>query len=461
MKKVSLKVPKKIKEVIETSDYKRKDDLYTIIDLIYRRQSTFTSRFYSKYLYVNIPIKYFKQFISKNEFINNCMEYLEDNGIIEINGSYSAGRFPRSYRISSEYLSTPIMVELKDKTINKKYNAYRESLRAGRVKNNQETKKKYLKEFQLDYDAAYEATIVYSAEELKKLAIELGVHLTREDLIKFFKEEELGVETLIMINNVLAKNTKFYTIINNLNYHQHLINNINNSFLYFKRNETNGRLDSNLSNLPTYLRKFIKTDKELYHIDISNSQPYFLYCTLKGDLSVSKEELERYGMLVTEGKIYEYYATEWNKVNDKKINREQAKKSFFRILFSKVTSYQKEKEVFAKSFPTIMEWVNEKNEITNNVVAIEMSSKESFTILDVIKPKLIKDGINTYTIHDSFICFKEEVDVVVNTVKSTLEEMYNEIPTLHINKLIDEVEEEIDYSSNDDYDYGDLDMFIK
>jgi len=165
--------------------------------------------------------------------------------------------------------------------------------------------------------------------------------------------------------------------------------------------------------------------------------------------------------LVTEGKIYEYYATEWNKVNDKKINREQAKKSFFRILFSKVTSYQKEKEVFAKSFPTIMEWVNEKNEITNNVVAIEMSSKESITILDVIKIKLIKNCINNYTIHESFICFKEEVDVVVNTVKSTLEEMYNEIPTLHINKLIDEVEEEIDYSSNDDYDYGDLDTFIK
>ncbi len=460
MKPLNVKIPNNLITLVESSDFKRKDDIYTIVDLIYRRQSTFRRKSFNKFLFVNISTSYFKKFISKNEFIKDVIDFLNDNNVLDVNETYSSGRFPRSYRLNTNYLGKTSYITIKDKTINKKYNIYREELRKGKVKNNQKTKTKYLKEFNLDYDAAIEATYQHSAKAINKLCISKGAYLTVEDIISFLKGNG-SFETTMIVNKYLIKEKDFYKNLNILNLHQHLVDNIKNSFLYFKRNATNGRLDSNLSNLPTYLRKFIITDKEFFHIDISNSQPYFLYCTIKDEIKTSNEEINKYGKLVTEGQIYEFYASKWNAKYDRKINRNQAKKYFFCILFSKTSSYQKQKDIFREEFPNIMGWIDMKNSISNNVVSIEMTNKESFTILDVIKPKLIKLGINSYTIHDSFLCYKEEVDTIVNIINETLLEMYNTKPKLHINNLLEEeeVEEEID-EIDDTYDYGDINEFL-
>tara|TARA_R110002050_G_C8961991_1_gene514469 strand:- start:165 stop:1562 length:1398 start_codon:yes stop_codon:yes gene_type:complete len=458
LKNTEIRVPSRVVELINQSDYKRKDELFVIIDLIYRRQSTFKTKAYSHYLYINISQEFLSKFIPKNN-IKSGLIHLMSRNILDVNTSYNPGSFPKSYRINKSLLDNPIKVTITSSIINKKYNVYRESLRVGKVKNNEKTKTKYLKEFNIDYTAAIEATYQEVSNNISDLAISKGVYLSNSNIISFLKGEGSS-EVLTIIKEVLIKESGFFSELNRLNIHQHLVENINNNFLYFKRNASNGRLDSNLSTLPGYLRKFVKTDKELFHIDVCNSQPYFLYCTLKNDISVSNEDLEKYGELVTEGKIYDFYAAKWNSTAKVIIDRKTAKDHFFKILFSKVTSYSKYKDVFRAEFPTIMEWVDRKNSVHNNTVANEMTLKESFTILDVIKPKLSKLKIEPYTIHDSFLCNEDEVDTIISVINDTLDEMYGSIPKLHIDNLLelttDDVEE---FDVEDNYDYGDIELF--
>ena len=297
--------------------------------------------------------------------------------------------------------------------------------------------------------------------ELSKLAMNLGYFINKDIMINFIKGDKINSDYLIIINTVLSESPRFYSILNALHSHQHAVMNVKNSFLYFKRNTTNGRLDSNLSNLPSYLRKFIVTDKELIHIDIANSQPYFLYTTLMGQIGLNEDEVERYGNLVCNGQVYEFYASKWNAANDRKIDRAKSKIYFFQILFSKPTSYQSQKDIFRNEFPTIMEWIDMKNEKCNSTVANLMANKESFTILDVIKPKLSKLDIEPYTIHDSFICNDEESPIVIKVINETLKDMFNHKPMLHVENLLDEKIMTNEYEEVDeDYDYGDIDFLF-
>ena len=169
-------------------------------------------------------------------------------------------------------------------------------------------------------------------------------------------------------------------------------------FRYFKRNSTNQRLDTNLTNLKSELRQFIK--KDYISIDLANSQPFFLNILLNhikdnifnintkdiplcsGLLGIDivkwfgkqqfntlskihhnepffkNGELLKFQETVVTGRFYDELISS---LDDETLSRDEVKEILFAILFSrneifkdykKIKPYSKEKRLFAKVFPS-------------------------------------------------------------------------------------------------------------
>ena len=231
--------------------------------------------------------------------------------------------------------------------------------------------------------------------------------------------------------------------------HRYMVHNmrldaINDGFLFFKRNNTNGRLDSNLTSLPSYLRPYIISNEKLVSLDIKNSQPFFLYALIKDNPAINPEELKLYGELVISG-LYEEMANKYLELYGYVRTREQMKSLIYRIFFSKVESFPKQKAFFASMFPSIMAYINQTNAVDNSALAIKLQKMESNAVLDIVMPLLQEEGIIPFTIHDSFICVESEAERIREVFVTKLTEMFGVAPTLHMDYVVPEMEvEEMD-----------------
>ncbi len=227
---------------------------------------------------------------------------------------------------------------------------------------------------------------------------------------------------------------------------------------YFKRNKTNYRLDTNLTNLKSELRKFIKGD--YVEIDLSNSQPFFLGLILKyysrkktskiffRDLidikgntntkhdplvniylndyqqrkvkrleslltkgyrvfstchqkqvnGVFGEQLKRYFELTGKGIFYEEVFKQLGLKN-----RSEAKEIMFQILFSKNEHFEQNKKKFTEIFPLVESFTSEFKSRDHTQLAILLQTLESFVFIDIVSALLFENGITPLTVHDSVI----------------------------------------------------------
>lgn len=443
-------IPTLVLETIQNLDYERKDDLYCIIDMIYRKSQYYKTPLQKMYGYVEIPNKVFKTLISGSDNLSNAIKFLKEEGIIDINEHYYVGTFAKGYKISSDLLSKKMTIVVKDKNINKRIEKLEKEKKSWTEKRLEFSKSNYYKNFKIDYEAADAFITKQAIQSIKLLCINSNIQFTDDEIESIVKCNGNYKRLRAML--MLTKRKELNNILNRTVNYQFKIMAIRDNYLYFKRNETNQRLDTNLTNLPSSLRQFIVSNETLYNIDFKNSQPYFLYCLLKNEIVFDKEELERYGKLVVEGKFYEYLAVEWQKETGDRIERAQVKSMLFKIFFSKVKSYQKIKTFFGGLFPNLMEYINDANEKSNAIIANRLSTIESTTIISVILPELGEFGIKPFTIHDSFVCKESEVEKIIQVVKDRTKSMYGISPNLHCKTLLeDSVEDE-----DTDFDFDDL-----
>lgn len=444
-------VPKLVLETINTLEYSRKDDLFCIIDMIYRKSQYYKTPLQKMYGYIEIPNKVFQTVIARPEYLSSALKFLKEEHIIDVNEHYSVGTFSKGYKINSDLLSKKMTVLINDKNINKRIEKLEKEKRSWNEKKLEFSKSNYYKNFKIDYEAANAFIINQAQKEIKLLCINANIKCTDEDIKSIITCT--GDYKKFRAQLMLLKRKELNNILNRFINYQFKIMAIRDNYLYFKRNETNQRLDTNLTNLPSVLRQFIVSNETLYNIDFKNSQPYFLYCLLKHEIGFDKKELERYGKLVVEGNFYEYLAEEWKKQTGDKIERVKVKSMLFKIFFSKVQSFQKIKNFFGGLFPGIMEYINDANKVSNAIIANRLSTIESNTIISVILPELGESGIKPFTIHDSFVCKESEVEKIIEVVKNRTMSMYGISPNLHVKTLIqDSMENEID----DDFDFDDL-----
>jgi len=247
-------------------------------------------------------------------------------------------------------------------------------------------------------------------------------------------------------------------------------------FRYFKRNKTNKRLDTNLTNLKTELRYFIKGD--YVNIDLKNSQPFFLSqlilniiqtirglplcCYLDGKKISSSfgikalqkillihqnskksnmVNLRKFSNSVIKGTLYEDFVSYY----PESIKRDRAKEIMFMVLFSQNTSdrkyrsfipYEKEKIIFAEVFPFVYEVVKMlKPKKKHSLLAISLQRLESYIFIDLVAKRLVEDGIIPITIHDSVIVKATDEVKALEIMKNIFLANFGVIPTFKVEEL--------------------------
>lgn len=437
-------VPILIKQRLDELDYTRKDNLYTIIDLINRKEIYFKSDLQRNYGYSEICLAQFKELLPTSNYLNEDLNFLIDEGLIMRNEYFTWGYKSKAYKIPSEYLGKAIGVKIQNENINKRIAKQIEKYKRIKVKSLEFAKSQYFKNFKVDIEGAHKAILEKAINEISDLCVSLNFPLHKihiKEIIEcspnskktrhFITEQKDGKELLNILHRYMVYTTR--------------INAINDGFLFFKRNKTNGRLDTNLTSLPSFLRQFIISDEPLMNIDIKNSQPYFLYVLLKNKSELEQSELEKYKELTVSGELYDFLKVEFNRIYKKDWTREQMKIMLFKIFYSKTTSFFIYKQFFSQYFPTIMEYISNTNTKQHNTLAVQLQTIESFTVLDIIMPLLGANGIRPYTIHDSFVCKQSESDNIMETINNKFVELYGVAPSMHKDyiSLIDDDDDDL------------------
>ena len=279
-------------------------------------------------------------------------------------------------------------------------------------------------------------------KELKHLGLTVGLILTDSDALNILEKlRESLTNRMKLVNSKQAH--QYHNILHRYMLYNIRINAINDGFLFFKRNETNGRLDSNLTSLPSFLRPYLISTERLMYLDIKNSQPFFLYTLLKNRPEIDKEELEIYAELVLNGTLYEYLISEYRKLTGNDRNRKQMKLILCKIFYSRNESFQAYKSFFASLFPTIMQYIIDTNAKEHKTLAIQLQTMESFTVLDKVMVVLQSKSIKPFTIHDGFICKESQAVTIKAVFNQQVQELYGVAPSLHCD-YIDKPEEEDD-----------------
>lgn len=292
-----------------------------------------------------------------------------------------------------------------------------------------------------------------------------------EPHLKLMKEEFMNVEldyekaTEWVLNNATdSQKLNYLTSLNHLE---------DSRFRYFKRNKTNRRLDTNLTNFKSDLRQFIKGD--YVSIDLKNSQLFLLAilqdsiiykrdtlcCYLHTDrllktfgikkiraISKIHQKQEKARMVnfrmffnaVKNGVLYEEFIELFKGV----ITRKEVKKLMFKILFSrneyysrykKIIPYESDKRLFRSVYPSVADAVKALKEKDHTKLPIYLQRLESYLFIDCIAKELVRNGIIPLTIHDSVIVRECDQEKAMEIVKRVFKKELGAVPSFKITKL--------------------------
>lgn len=265
-------------------------------------------------------------------------------------------------------------------------------------------------------------------------------------------------------NSVSSKQISYLTSVNHIE---------DKRFRYFKRNSTNGRVDTNLTNLKSDLRQFIIGD--FVSIDVKNSQPFLLGLVLDNIIN-NRDTLCCY---LEEGKLKETFGIKsiqkillfhQNQEKSKMVNllafydsvlegtlyddfinsfqgeftREDVKKIMFKVLFSrnqihcnykKIIPYEKEKNIFASVYPFVYEAVKILKTKDHRLLPIYLQQLESYLFIDCIAKELVNNGIIPLTIHDSVIVKEEHKLKTLHIINRVFMDQIGVKPSFDIKNL--------------------------
>lgn len=304
--------------------------------------------------------------------------------------------------------------------------------------------------------------------------------LTKQETFKLMKRTYIEFMDGIDTNAILAQVNTEESVGHRLRLAKEVFS-IRNKNYYFKRNTTNQRLDSNLTNLRREY-KFYHKRSDLSVIDIKNSQPFLLYILLKNsqrnamhldrdidnvnidinninhgdeDLPiyiyyhnlresglnsydtqnfkcgnfVDSKELELYGRLVKTGAFYDHLKESF------KTDREGVKDIMMKVLYSKNNHYGDLKAIFRKEFSTIDGFIREfKDRYGYETFAIHLQTIESTCVLDVICRVMAARGIVPVTIHDSWIVPTKREEESISIIKECFGQ---DSPTFSVERFVD------------------------
>ncbi len=198
--------------------------------------------------------------------------------------------------------------------------------------------------------------------------------------------------------------------------------------IYFKRNKTNERIDTNLTNLSSDLRQFIVGYEDMVYLDLKNAQPVLFNIILKEHLINAtedlKKEIDQYFKNTINGNWYEHLQELYN------TTREESKNLWMKIAYSKNKSYKDDKKVFKDAYPNIYKIIESYKTKDHSDLAIKLQKIESDIFIDKICRKLVEKEIIPFTIHDAVIVKKEHKEITLKIMESVFKDALGELPSI-------------------------------
>ena len=423
-------------------------------------------KFFNEYL--EIPSAYW---MKVNPNYHKPMKELVRQGIVERNDSYKVGSDSergrcKAYRLNNDlidkkYKTVEIeinidnIIEQEDSRLTKKTKTILRKLKIDKVKC-----KHFIKEASTFDNVRKRLKI---DDEISELELSNEVWIWRQERERYEKEykEREKIKTYVKTNglNMIKDGRKLYLadkdeyIKSKSDYietsYTIQLNELSIGNYFAKRNDTNIRLDTNLTNLPSALIYYITLEREeLINIDLSNSQLIILSYLIKTNqldkyitqnvesklapvyMSVNKvgikhnirpkylnyKTLRNFVEFTENGTIYNYISDKLG-FND----RDRAKKAMFEILFSSHKYRSTAKTAFGQLFPVLKFITDEyKKEHGKNQLAILLQKTESRIFIDGILTKLLQEGFKVLTKHDSVLCKKSDAKAVYEFVSEFL-----------------------------------------
>lgn len=216
-----------------------------------------------------------------------------------------------------------------------------------------------------------------------------------------------------------------------------------NDKLYFSSVDDKGnRLHTNLTVLPTPIRQFLTIDNRvLWQSDLANSQPVFLYTLLKKSNTIDLEELEKYKLIVSSGKFYEYMAEKAD-FRDLDLTNYEDRSKFKKTIFGGVLFDKNRKTLsrweilFQAEFPSIFEFIREFKKNDYRSLAVALQKEESSFIFKTVEKidKELNHPIIT-TIHDCIVSDESHIKEIKKIMEREFIILYSILPTIKIEIL--------------------------
>jgi hypothetical protein len=196
-----------------------------------------------------------------------------------------------------------------------------------------------------------------------------------------------------------------------LMYYTNSIERLKNGCYSVKRNDTNNRLDTNLTNMASVLVDEICRQNNLVQIDLSNSQFTLLSTELEKHLSTG--DFKRFQALTASGNLYANIANSIGLKNDK-----NGKTLMFEIMFSSYRNNSIFKKKIKLLFPSVVGWIDQyKKKHGDAEFSVMLQRKESELFVDKIFERIKKAKMLCFSKHDSMIIRNDDLDGVVKIMQ--------------------------------------------
>lgn len=403
------------------------------------------------------------------------LQWSVDTGLLETDNHYIPNEKCRGYRWAGKYATEYKVqrVELYGKKFQK----------AAKSNIDKQTRLQYphLWRFYKDLEVNLEPVDEIIEKRRPKTMEDVKEKMLKETKYKGLTEEDFKKEQ----NHILLEREIHW---------KNALENLDEGFLCFKKDETVGRLHTNVSGLKRELRPLLSYKGErLIGCDMKNSQPALSVALLdpecwdkinlkKRILTHNKElrqskfhttqfnqvpdvlddlwqgvvskDVEDYRAAALNGGMYELMMDRYEKITDKSIDRDTIKTRYLSILFSP-TYFNEQDKVYIqlrKEFPTvfqIFEWVNtgykkfkngvngkmkRKPDEQSSALALLLQQLEAELILDNIVPLIKKQApdVPLFTIHDSIVTTVGNEDLVKECMEQGSKQFLGFSPVIEI-----------------------------
>lgn len=258
----------------------------------------------------------------------------------------------------------------------------------------------YKKHLKIDYDGALNHSII-------RYNMELEASRTEQEKVSAYKRYSSRISSINGIYNGSL-----------------------NKSLRFSRNDTNRRLDTNLTNMASDLREFIIGYENMSYLDLSNSQPVLFNIILKSYSDTASDELKKeigwYSKITLSGQWYECLQRLYG------LSRDECKEIWMQIAYSENSHYMQVKNVFKTAFPEIYFLIEKIKEVNYEQFAINLQLIESKIFIDEICKELVSQNIIPYTMHDGLLVPKEHKQETLDIMSSVLKSHLGAVPKIKV-----------------------------